>query len=196
MLPSLFLSHGSPMVALTPDPAHDFLAGLGTTLGRPRAILVASAHWETPHPMVNAVERNRTIHDFGGFPRALYELRYDAPGDPALAEQVSQLLQSLAESHASQQKTEAAWAAETLVWQQERAQFTEQAHRAAIDLGTVNQQLKDTAARHDNLMASHNILQSDYQRVLQEKARLEGRLAQQGEALTPPMDTQPAGDKA
>ena len=114
----------------------------------------------------------------------------------ALAEQVSQLLQSLAESHASQQKTEAAWAAETLVWQQERAQFTEQAHRAAIDLGTVNQQLKDTAARHDNLMASHNILQSDYQRVLQEKARLEGRLAQQGEALTPPMDTQPAGDKA
>ena len=45
-------------------------------------------------------------------------------------------------------------------------------------------------------MASHNILQSDYQRVLQEKARLEGRLAQQGEALTPPMDTQPAGDKA
>ena len=92
MLPSLFLSHGSPMVALTPDPAHDFLAGLGTTLGRPRAILVASAHWETPHPMVNAVERNRTIHDFGGFPRALYELRYDAPGDPALAEQVSDQL--------------------------------------------------------------------------------------------------------
>ncbi len=92
MLPSLFLSHGSPMVALIRDPAHDFLAGLGVTLGRPRAILVASAHWETAFPMVNAVDRNGTIHDFGGFPGALYQLRYDAPGDPALAEQVADLL--------------------------------------------------------------------------------------------------------
>ena len=92
MLPSLFLSHGSPMVALTRTPAHDFLAGLGAALDRPRAILVASAHWETPFPLVNAVVRNRTIHDFGGFPRALYDLRYEAPGDPALAEQVADLL--------------------------------------------------------------------------------------------------------
>ncbi len=92
MPPSLFLSHGSPMVALTQDPAHDFLGGLGAALGRPRAILVASAHWETPFPVVNAVVRNDTIHDFGGFPRALYDLRYDAPGDPALAEQVADLL--------------------------------------------------------------------------------------------------------
>ena len=92
MLPSLFLSHGSPMVALTQNPAHDFLAGLGATLGRPRAILVASAHWETAFPMVNAVARNRTIHDFFGFPRALFDLRYEAPGDPELAEQVADLL--------------------------------------------------------------------------------------------------------
>ena len=92
MLPSLFLSHGSPMVALTRDPAHDFLAGLGARLGRPRAIVVASAHWETAIPMVNAVARNRTIHDFSGFPRELYNLRYDAPGDTELAEQVTDLL--------------------------------------------------------------------------------------------------------
>jgi len=92
MLPSLFLSHGSPMMALTPSPAHDFLAGLAATLARPRAILVASAHWETAHPTVNAVARNTTIHDFGGFPRPLYALRYDAPGDPALAEQIVDLL--------------------------------------------------------------------------------------------------------
>ena len=92
MLPSLFLSHGSPMVAVTSDPAHDFLAGLGTRLGRPRAILVASAHWETASPVVGAGTRHRTIHDFRGFPPALYELRYDAPGDPGLAGQVVELL--------------------------------------------------------------------------------------------------------
>ncbi len=92
MLPSLFISHGSPMLALTPAPARDFLVGLGATLPRPRAILVASAHWETAAPAVNAVARNETIHDFGGFPRALYELTYDAPGDPALAEHITDLL--------------------------------------------------------------------------------------------------------
>jgi 4,5-DOPA dioxygenase extradiol len=92
MFPSLFISHGSPMLALTPVPARDFLAGLGQRLGRPLAIVVASAHWETGRPTVNAVNRNDTIHDFSGFPRALYDLAYNAPGDPALAERVSDLL--------------------------------------------------------------------------------------------------------
>jgi 4,5-DOPA dioxygenase extradiol len=92
MLPSLFLSHGSPMLALTEAPASDFLRGFARGLERPRAILVASAHWETRAPMVNAVARNETIYDFGGFPRALYQLRYNPPGDPELAEQVSDLL--------------------------------------------------------------------------------------------------------
>jgi 4,5-DOPA dioxygenase extradiol len=92
MLPSLFISHGSPMLALTPVPARDFLAGLGQRLGRPRAIVVASAHWETARPTVNAVARNETIHDFVGFPRALFDLRYAPPGDTALAERVADLL--------------------------------------------------------------------------------------------------------
>ncbi|HEX7390788.1 MAG TPA: class III extradiol ring-cleavage dioxygenase [Acidiphilium sp.] len=92
MLPSLFISHGSPMLALTETPARDFLAGLAATLPRPRAILVVSAHWETALPMVNAVARNGTIHDFGGFPRALYEMVYPAPGDPALAERIAGML--------------------------------------------------------------------------------------------------------
>jgi len=92
MIPSLFVSHGSPMLALTLTPTHDFLARLGRALPRPRAILVASAHWETETPMVNAVAHNDTIHDFFGFPKALFELTYPAPGDPALAERIVSLL--------------------------------------------------------------------------------------------------------
>ena len=92
MLPSLFLSHGSPMLALTPSSARDFLAGLGATLPRPTAIVIASAHWETERPAVNAVVENPTIHDFHGFPPALYALRYPAPGSAAVAARVKALL--------------------------------------------------------------------------------------------------------
>ena len=93
-LPSLFLSHGSPMLALEDSSARHFIAGLGAQLPRPRAILVVSAHWETEVPAVNSVERNTTIHDFRGFPPALYELQYPAPGAPALASRVTELLKS------------------------------------------------------------------------------------------------------
>ena len=92
MQPSLFISHGSPMLALTQTPARKFLAGLSASLPRPRAILAVSAHWETAAPMVNAVSRNETIHDFFGFPRALYDLSYPAPGDGALAQQIADIL--------------------------------------------------------------------------------------------------------
>jgi 4,5-DOPA dioxygenase extradiol len=91
-LPSIFVSHGSPMLAITRTPARDFLAQLGTTLPRPRAVLMVSAHWETDRPMVNAVARNETIHDFGGFPRALFEIQYPAPGDATLAAHIADLL--------------------------------------------------------------------------------------------------------
>ena len=92
LLPSLFLSHGAPILPLTDAPARTFLAGLGGALERPKAILVASAHWTTGLPAVNAVERNETIHDFYGFPRPLYDLRYPAPGSPALAGRVAGLI--------------------------------------------------------------------------------------------------------
>lgn len=95
MQPTLFLSHGSPMTALTDSPARHFLTTLGTTLPeRPKAILVISAHWETDCPTLNAVQRNTTIHDFFGFPEALKKLQYDAPGAPELAVEFANTLKA------------------------------------------------------------------------------------------------------
>jgi 4,5-DOPA dioxygenase extradiol len=93
-LPSLFLSHGSPTLPLTDTPARSFLSEFSGTLARPSAILVVSAHWETSVPTISAVDRNDTIHDFRGFPQALYELRYPAPGSPAVAARTADLLRA------------------------------------------------------------------------------------------------------
>jgi 4,5-DOPA dioxygenase extradiol len=90
-LPTLFLSHGSPMHAVAPGEAGRVWAALGQTL-KPRAIVVASAHWETAVPMVTGNPKPETIHDFGGFPSDLYEIRYPARGAPALAEEIVSLL--------------------------------------------------------------------------------------------------------
>jgi len=91
MLPAIFVSHGAPTLPFDDVPARDFLRGLGQQIGKPRAILAVSAHWDTPAPMTNAVAVNDTIHDFGGFPQALYDLRYPAPGDARLAAEVAAL---------------------------------------------------------------------------------------------------------
>ncbi len=93
-MPSLFLSHGAPTLPLIDTPARAFLQQLGHTLERPKAILVISAHWETTVPTVNAVDSNETIHDFGGFPRALYDMRYPALGSPTFAVRVAERLRA------------------------------------------------------------------------------------------------------
>jgi 4,5-DOPA dioxygenase extradiol len=92
MLPAIFVSHGAPTLPFDDVPARDFLRSLGANLPRPRAVLAVSAHWQTAAPAANAVAVNGTIHDFGGFPRALYEVRYPAPGDAGLAREVASLL--------------------------------------------------------------------------------------------------------
>jgi len=89
-LPALFFGHGSPMNAIEENA---FVAGWRELAGRlevtPRAVLCISAHWETVGTRVTAVAQPRTIHDFGGFPKALYEVEYPAPGHPGLAEHIA-----------------------------------------------------------------------------------------------------------
>jgi 4,5-DOPA dioxygenase extradiol len=95
-LPALFVSHGSPMIALEPGFTGAFFGRLGAAIdrdfGRPRAVLAVSAHTLMRDNVVFGARRHEAIHDFGGFPAALYQLRYDAPGDAALAERAAALL--------------------------------------------------------------------------------------------------------
>jgi 4,5-DOPA dioxygenase extradiol len=92
-LPALFVSHGAPTMIIEPTPAREFLSGFGAVVGRPAAVLVVSAHWDTSAPAISLAERPETIHDFFGFPQELYRLRYAAPGAPTLAQRVAALLQ-------------------------------------------------------------------------------------------------------
>lgn len=91
-LPTLFISHGSPMHAISAGHAGATWSALGRRLPRPRAILVASAHWETELPMVATSRQPETIHDFGGFPPALYRIRYPAAGAPEASQRALDLL--------------------------------------------------------------------------------------------------------
>jgi 4,5-DOPA dioxygenase extradiol len=91
-LPTVFVGHGNPMNALQENPWTRAWAALGERLPRPRAVLAISAHWYVPFSAVTAMSAPPTIHDFGGFPRELYAVRYAAPGDIALATTVQELL--------------------------------------------------------------------------------------------------------
>lgn len=91
-LPSLFVSHGAPTFAVEPGRIGPALAALGRDLPRPKAVLLVSPHWMTPQPRVTTAAMPETIHDFGGFDKALYEIRYPVSGHPELATQTVELL--------------------------------------------------------------------------------------------------------
>ncbi len=88
----LFVSHGAPTLPFEDVAARDFIRGMAGIFERPSAIVVISAHWETREPRVTASAHPQTIHDFYGFPAEAYELSYPAPGDPALADRIIDLL--------------------------------------------------------------------------------------------------------
>ena len=92
MLSTVFISHGSLMIALERTRASEFLVLLGKSLPRPNAILSISAHWATARPAVSLAANPETIYDFGGFPQVLYVMKYPAPGAPELSFRIKELL--------------------------------------------------------------------------------------------------------
>jgi len=93
-MPAFFLGHGSPMNAIEDNEFSRAWIEAGRSVPRPQAILCVSAHWETAGSQVTAMDQPRTIHDFYGFPRQLYEMRYPAPGSPGLARLIQETVRT------------------------------------------------------------------------------------------------------
>src|ERR1035438_10115615 len=95
-MPALFIGHGSPMNAIEDNEFSRAWVEVARSLPKPKAVLCVSAHWETAGTRVTAMEQPKTIHDFSGFPPALFEKRYPAPGSPDLARMVQGLVRTAA----------------------------------------------------------------------------------------------------
>lgn len=110
LMPALFIGHGSPMNAIEENQFSASWKALGKQLPLPKAIVCVSAHWETQGTRVTANPLPETIHDFGGFPQALFDARYPAPGDPQLAALIAQ------ELHDEGVKTDLSWGLDHGTW--------------------------------------------------------------------------------
>ncbi len=118
-MPVLFVSHGAPTLPFDDVPARRFLIELARKVPRPKAVLCISAHWETATPSLNAAKQPGTIHDFYGFPKALYELSYDAPGAPDVAARAAELLRAAGHGphlDSERGRDHGAWVPAMLAW--------------------------------------------------------------------------------
>jgi 4,5-DOPA dioxygenase extradiol len=113
---ALFVSHGSPMLLLETTPTTAFLRQLGQTLDRPAAVIAVSAHWNSVNPAVGGAAAPETIHDFSGFPPDLYARHYPAPGAPALARRVADLLGDAARLEPGRGLDHGIWSVASLLW--------------------------------------------------------------------------------
>jgi len=115
---AVFLSHGSPMLLLEDTATTAFLRALGAQIGKPAAVIAVSAHWATTAPAVGGAAAPATIHDFAGFPPALYELHYPAFGAPALAARAASLLGADARVMPERGLDHGIWSVASLLWPQ------------------------------------------------------------------------------